>query len=111
MAEGREFACTHCGFAVSAWPDGNPYYRDDQGRKRYAYHPDHENLARCIGNDAPHLCLACGTATKVDSLKPRVTCRKCKAAALLDVCELEGKPCPKCHAGVFQDDPRGYAIS
>jgi predicted lipoprotein with Yx(FWY)xxD motif len=56
MAMGVCFVCSNCAHSVEAWDDGNPYYLDDGGKKVYAYHPDHEALAKCIGNDAPHLC-------------------------------------------------------
>jgi Zn finger protein HypA/HybF involved in hydrogenase expression len=94
-----------------AWSDGQPYYRDERGRKRYAHHPDHENLARCIGNDVPHLCLWCGTEQAVDSLKPRIRCRKCRREGLVDLWELEGQPCPRCGEGHFIEDPSRFAIS
>jgi DNA-directed RNA polymerase subunit RPC12/RpoP len=111
VAECRFFACTSCRFTVEAWSDGNPYYRDEAGRKRYAYHPDHENLARCIGNDEPHLCTACGRKVKVDSLKPRTRCPGCKAEALVAVWDLEGVACPKCRVGTLHVDPERMAIS
>ncbi len=50
--------------------DGNPYYIDEAGGKQYAYHPDHERLALCIGNDIPHLCLSCGKKFRLDSAPP-----------------------------------------
>ncbi len=53
--------------AVEAWSDGNPYYIDGGGAKLYAYHPDHDSLAQCIGNDDPHLYLSCGREFMVDS--------------------------------------------
>jgi hypothetical protein len=37
--------------------------------KQYVYHPQHDTLALCIGNDAPHLCLACRVDVMVDSLE------------------------------------------
>jgi DNA-directed RNA polymerase subunit RPC12/RpoP len=111
VAEGRRFACTACGFDVVAWSDGNPYYRDERGRKRYAYHPDHENLARCVGNDVPHLCLACGKATKVDSARQRVRCRSCKADALVPTWELGGRTCPKCRRGELVVDETFRVLS
>jgi hypothetical protein len=55
MAESRRFVCTQCAHEIEAWSDGNPFYLDERGRKRHAYHPDHENLDRCVGNDVPHL--------------------------------------------------------
>jgi len=48
MAEAVRYVCGKCGHAIEAWSDGNPYYIDDAGTKQYAYHPDHERLARCI---------------------------------------------------------------
>lgn len=111
MAEGRLLRCSLCGFSVRAWSDGNPYYRDERGRKQYAYHPDHENLARCIGNDVPHICLACGSECKVDSLKPRTKCRKCKVGLLVELTQLDGQHCPLCKQGVIVVDPNDRAIS
>ena len=111
MALCRRLACSDCGFAVEAWDDGNPYFRDERGRKQYAYHPDHEKLARCIGNDVPHLCLACGKQGKVDSLKPRATCRACKSGPLVPLGEVDGHTCPQCRRGTFVEDPLGFAVS
>jgi hypothetical protein len=111
MAEGRMYASSGCAFTVEAWSDGNPYYRDERGRKRYAYHPDHENLARCIGNDEPHLCTACGAIVKVDSEKRTDRCRKCKAVALVPIWEIGGRACPRCRSGVFVEDAGGGMIS
>ena len=51
MAQRTTWLCTTCGHSIAAWSDGNPYYIDEAGEKQYAYHPDHERLARCIGND------------------------------------------------------------
>jgi len=111
MAEGYTFRCTVCEFAVATWSDGNPFYLDENDRKRYAYHPDHENLARCIGNDVPHLCLSCGAETKVDSRRPRTKCRKCKAAALVETWDLQGKTCSRCSKGQFKRDDSSFSIS
>ena len=58
MAEGIKYVCGKCRHTIEAWSDGNPYYIDDHGGRQYAYHPDHERLARCIGNDVPNLCLS-----------------------------------------------------
>jgi hypothetical protein len=51
MAERRRFVCGECGNSVDAWSDGNPYYIDSHGKKQYAYHPNHRELDKCIGND------------------------------------------------------------
>lgn len=40
MAEGIRYICDNCSRAIEAWSDGNPYYIDDSGNKKYAYHPD-----------------------------------------------------------------------
>jgi hypothetical protein len=111
LAEGIRYACRNCARSIEAWSDGNPFYIDDDGRKRYAYHPDHENLARCIGNDSPHLCLACGSRQKIDSRKPRRHCRRCRSGEIVPTWELEGKPCPYCKDGNFDRDPSFLAIS
>lgn len=113
MAECTRFACDHCGHAVEAWSDGNPYYRDAAGRKHYAHHPDHDALARCTGNDVPHLCLICGAARTVDSAQRArpARCRRCGGSDLVPMTVLAGRACPSCRAGTFAADPRFFAIS
>lgn len=111
MAAGIRLACTSCQFAIVAWDDGNPFYLDERGRKRYAHHPNHEALARCIGNDVPHLCLECGAQARVDSRRPRDRCRRCRTGRLVATWELAGHTCPRCHEGRFAQDPEFIAIS
>ncbi len=111
MAEARRFVCGGCGHAVEAWSDGNPYYFDDAGAKRYAYHPDHDGLARCIGNDSPALCLGCGAECLVDSQAPTTACPTCNASELVSTFELDGKTCPFCKTGKFSVDPEFFCIS
>ena len=111
MAEGLRFVCSGCGKAIEAWSDGNPYYLDEAGAKRYAYHPDHENLDRCIGNDSPHLCLGCGEEFMVDSRAPAEACPGCGSKRFVDTFRLAGRPCPFCKAGRFSVDPGFRPIS
>ena len=111
MAEAIRFVCEECGHAIEAWSDGNPYYVDKAGAKQYAYHPDHERLDRCIGNDTPHLCLACKHEFFVDSRVPITTCPKCGANEIAGTYQLNGQPCPYCKAGVFAADPKFHCIS
>ena len=42
MAECVQFVCSDCGMSVEAWSDGNPFYIDETGSKKYAYHPNHD---------------------------------------------------------------------
>lgn len=111
MAEGKTFICDQCGRSINAWSDGNPYYLDEDGKKCYAYHPDHEKLDRCIGNDSPHLCLACGHEFMVDSLHPVKSCPKCHSTRRCDTFRLEDKKCPYCGEGRFRVDPDSYCES
>ena len=111
MAQGYTFICNSCSKAIGAWSDGNPYYLDEDGAKRYAYHPDHERLELCVGNDSPHLCLGCGAEFKVDSRSPIDRCPDCGSAEICGSCDLEGRACPYCKAGTFAIDPDGDAIS
>lgn len=111
MAQAFLFVCTECGFSVEAWSDGNPYYIDPNGQKQYAYHPNHDLLALCIGNDSPHLCLECGHEFNVDSREPVNACPKCGENHFQDTFELEGEPCPQCKQGKFGRDPDWFAIS
>jgi hypothetical protein len=109
MAEGKMFVCSNCEHAIEAWSDGNPYYLDEAGEKQYAYHPDHEKLAKCIGNDSPHICRACGEEFMVDSRTPRTTCPKCSAAEIVDTWQLEDVPCPFCKQGQFKGHMSGIS--
>ena len=111
MAEGFLYVCGECGHSIEAWSDGNPYYIDETGAKQYAYHPDHERLDRCIGNDTPTLCLECGHEFVVDSQSPITSCPKCGANEFSESFKLKGQHCPYCKAGIFKADPDFYAIS
>jgi predicted Zn-ribbon and HTH transcriptional regulator len=111
MAQAKRFVCGTCRRAVEAWSDGNPYYIDESGCKQYAYHPDHERLARCIGNDSPNLCLDCGEEFKDDSRGPNAVCPKCGGDQFIPSYQLGGQRCPYCKAGVFADDPEFHCIS
>src|SRR5579859_2457433 len=105
MAEALRFVCDGCRRSIEAWSDGNLYYLDEAGAKQYAYHPDHERLARCIGNDSPHLCLACGAEFMVDSRAPVGACPSCGSAEFADTFRLGGHRCPYCSkAGTFAVD-------
>jgi hypothetical protein len=111
MAEGIRFVCGNCQKYIEAWSDGNPYYIDESGKKQYAYHPDHERLDRCIGNDTPYLCMTCGHQYVVDSREPTDCCPKCGSTQTADTFCLNGRECPWCKAGVFVIDPNYYCIS
>ena len=101
MAVCYTFICDSCGHQQGAWSDGNPYFIDESGAKQYAYHPNHYLLAKCIGNDVPHLCLGCGESFNVDTREPVKACPKCDAADICDSNSLEGKQCPQCKSGLF----------
>jgi len=111
MAEAIQYICGGCNKTIESWSDGNPYYIDDAGVKHYAYHPDHERLELCVGNDSPHLCLVCGIEFMVDSRAPVSACPKCGATEIADTFHLGGKSCPYCKAGVFSADPDFRMIS
>jgi phage FluMu protein Com len=111
MAEMKVFRCNVCNNTLESWSDGNPYYLDSSGEKQYAYHPDHDKLSRCIGNDTPHLCLSCGNEFMIDSLSPITQCRKCNSEDISETFSLEEKTCPVCNKGIFILDPTQHAIS
>ena len=73
MAAGKVLTCSSCSHSISAWDDGNPFYWDEKGKKRYAYHPDPKR-SRCTGNDSPVLCLHCGRESMSDSETPTSPC-------------------------------------
>jgi DNA-directed RNA polymerase subunit RPC12/RpoP len=111
MAQANRYICGSCGKAIVVWSDGNPYYIDNAGKKQYAYHPDHEKLDMCIGNDGEHMCLKCGAEFMVDSRTPIKACPKCAAREIADTGDLEGKRCPSCKSGVFECDTDYFCIS
>jgi len=111
MAEAIRYVCSNCHRDIEAWSDGNPYYLDESGEKHYAYHPDHERLALCIGNDMPHLCLSCGNEFMVDSREPNAQCSACGVREIADVFQLAGRQCPYCKKGEFGADPNFHCIS
>lgn len=109
MAQELRFICNNCDYTASAWSDGNPYYIDEKGEKQYAYHPRHDLLARCIGNDTPHTCLECGSQFNIDSRQPISACPKCGSNELVGTFDLEGKQCPKCKADALRSEPGGIS--
>jgi nitrous oxidase accessory protein NosD len=111
MASGETYRCNQCRFDVMVWSDGNPFYRDEKGAKHYAYHPNHDLLDRCIGNDPSRLCRSCLETFIHDSDRPAPTCAKCGSADTLDLHEIAGTTCPKCQKGKMTHDPNSYAIS
>lgn len=111
MAECLRFVCTGCGHSIEAWSDGNPFYLDGAGNKVYAYHPNHDELEKCIANDVPHLCLQCGAESNIDSrLDPQV-CPKCGSGDVVHTFALESVKCPKCNGGHFAIDEDFHCIS
>ncbi len=110
MAEGIMYVCNICANTIEAWDEGNPYYINKNGCKKYAYHPDSKR-ARCIGIDSPHICLDCGEAFNVDSRDPLTECQKCASTNIADTYRLDGVSCPHCHEGVFERDQDYHCIS
>ena len=105
MAQGYTFVCGECGHSLLSWGDGNPYFYDESGKKQYAYHPDDEALARCIGNDSEHICLSCGHEFLIDSLKPVRKCPECESGKIRDTFSLHDERCPFCKKGTFFGEP------
>lgn len=110
MAGCIRYVCQNCRFDLESWDEGCPYYIDERGKKRYAFHPD-PMRDKCIGNDSPYICLECGRQFKVDSRAPRTNCPKCKSTDIIDTFNLQGQKCPKCKKGVIMRDPDFFIIS
>ncbi len=110
MAEGITFVCDQCGRQIEAWEDGNPYFIDSQGTKRYAYHPNRER-DRCSGNDVPHICLTCAALFMVDSGGPQGRCNECKSSHIIDTFSLGGQRCPFCKIGAFEPNSNSRMVS
>jgi len=102
MAECVQFVCSNCGNSIEAWSDGNPFYVDADGKKIYAHHPNHDELAKCIANDVPHLCLEYGTESKIDSRIDPQVCPHCSSESIVDSFNLNGVDCPKCKKRAYR---------
>ena len=111
MAQCIRFVCSGCGQSIEAWDDGNPFYIDENGNKKYAYHPNHDEREKCIANDLPHLGLSCGTEVKIDSRLESRVCPECGAGDVVDTWQLEGVKCSKCEDGHFVSDKEFFCIS
>ena len=98
MAEGVQITCTECDFTTEAWSDGNPYYLDEYGEKRYAYHPAPE-ADLCTAVDVPHICMKCAHQFNVDSAAPIQRCPECNFGRISSLWRLVGKTCPCCQSG------------
>ena len=104
MAQGIRLVCSNCNHSLEAWDDGNPFYLDSNGKKKYAYHPSPERDL-CIGNDIPNLCLDSEIAFKVDSRHPVNKAPCCGSVKFVDTFSLANQACPKCKVGKFGIDP------
>jgi len=111
MANSILNSCNTCGKSIEAWSDGNPYYLGRNGKKKYAYHPDHEELAKCIGNDSPYLCIKCSKEFKVDSQNPLMECPECESGDIEPTTALDGRKCPFCNNGTFKLNTNYFCIS
>lgn len=111
MAQCERFQCDKCSKIIESWSDGNPYFVDEHSVKQYAYHPDHEALSRCIGNDSPYICLSCANEFMVDSQKPTSRCPKCSSEEIVDTQDLDQKKCPFCKRGTFTRDSEFFVVS
>ncbi len=110
MAIATQFRCSSCSLEIVAWSDGNPYYIDEGGEKKYAYHPD-ERVQLCTGNDVPNTCLACAAQVEIDSHFPHRMCPQCAQQTLVETTELDGRQCPRCNNGRFLKSPHFQIIS
>jgi len=111
MAEGKVFTCNQCNKTIESWSDGNPYYLDQAGKKKYAYHPDHKKLSQCIGNDSPTICLSCATEFMNDSESPITHCPQCHSQNITSTFQLANKICPYCNKGHFLLDQNRAMLS
>lgn len=132
MAACTEFTCTHCGFKIESWDEGNPYLRDAEGKRHFFYHPgDQEERLEFFekqtgrpaadeaefiaflneqgGNEAHYLCLHCGRQTQRDPEHDPMRCTGCGKRTLKDTQELEGQTCPKCSQGTFSGEMTGIS--
>jgi DNA-directed RNA polymerase subunit RPC12/RpoP len=110
MAQCIRFACDNCSNDIEAWDDGNPYYFDRRGVKKYAYHPD-PNFERCVGNDSARLCLECGAQALVDSRTQLARCPTCSSDKIVSLSGVAGRRCPFCKLGILYQDRDFFCVS
>lgn len=133
MAQGWIVSCDVCHMSFEAWEDGNPWFIDvvqlvtiaedgsviPRSQKKYCHHPQPwPTFFLASGNDVKHLCLDCGRKFYCDVSeleeklgRERPLCIKCGGDNVYGVCQLRGKPCPKCREGVFGVDETSFMIS
>lgn len=111
MSSARRFQCTNCNHEIVAWSDYDNYFINTEGKKQYAYHPDHDALENCIGYDVPFLCIDCGEPFSIDSSKPHKNCPICNSNEICELYDIEQKNCPYCRSGKFLIDNRFYRVS
>lgn len=132
MAEGRKLICSHCGYALEAWSDGNPFFLSDAGEPQFFYHPNESQLeeyiqqsegryltgearqdfmVKRVGNMNDLLCLDCGNTFRLDADRQPTVCpqERCKSKNGVDVWLLSGKTCPRCKTGTFRGMPCGIS--
>ena len=131
MAEGKQFVCSHCRYAIEARDDGNHYFLSDAGKPQFLDHPGQDKrleehiqqsegrnltgkaredfLARRVGNMSDLLCLDCGSKFRRDLDKQEAVCprKKCQSKNVTNVWQLEGKTCPSCKTGRFKGERLG----
>lgn len=127
MSACSTFTCSHCGFGIDAWEDGNRYVEDVRGERHFWYHPAHhgpdafvaELLSKGIepavvaggggqevvrfvgGNESDYLCMNCGEECRRDPWRDPVVCAKCGQRKLRLTMRLLGRRCPRCKEGRF----------
>ena len=108
MASGMHLKCKKCDFTIEVWSDGNPYFIDDSGQKKYAYHPQSE-ADLCTEVDVPHICQKCAHQFNVDSAATISHCPKCDYDKIIETWYLLGESCPACKEAKIVAD--GFMIS
>jgi DNA-directed RNA polymerase subunit RPC12/RpoP len=123
MAQQNTYTCDACGYSLESWDEGNPYIRGPyiggpRAKRYYFYHPGEtqqickiletilgytpsdaeveEYLENHAGNEHDFICYDCMAVFKIDPETDKKRCRKCRSTRVVDLCELAGKPCPKC---------------
>jgi DNA-directed RNA polymerase subunit RPC12/RpoP len=127
MAARTDFTCSHCGFKVEAWDDGNCYLTDSEGKRHFFYHPGDYGQTRefyqqqtgCAevreddylafwrergGNEWDLICMHCGRQTRRDPKRDPMRCTGCGKRKLKDTNRLDGQTCPKCAKGTFHGE-------
>jgi len=124
MAKRTTYKCLNCSFKIDNWSDGNPYIATPDGKRHYWHHPGEgyqiqkicelfvENpsqeqidsiFQKYAGYESQYICKECLGFSMLDESKDTLKCKACSSPDLMLTKDLDGKECPSCRKGKFDE--------